>query len=130
MLSDGKFELRYEGNTANLTWSKPTGDYTRQAIEQWTNKNRQRRETETECKKKPQCIEHEVDKDQTTLTIHVEHQDYIFMLVLYDGGVPVSRFTSQVVEVPTNCKFTVKHILYFKQNHNCQWLLFKDNPQM
>ena len=108
VLSDGKFEVRYKGNVANLTWSKPDGDYTRQVIEQWTNKNRQRREAETECQKDPQCVEHEVDKDQTTLTIHVEHQHYIFMLVLYDGNVPVSRFTSQVVEVPTKRKFYIE----------------------
>ena len=106
MLSDGKFELRYEGNIANLTWSKPTGDYTRQAIEQWTKRNRERRETE--CKKSPQCVEHEVDKDQTTLTIPVEHHDYTFILVLYDGDVPVSRFTSQVLPDTTKCKLYIE----------------------
>ena len=111
MLSDGKFELRYEGNIANLTWSKPTGDYTRQVIEQWTKTKRERRETETECQKSSQCVEHEVDKDRTSLTIHLEHQDYTFILVLYDGNVPVSRFTSQVVPDPSKCKFTVKHML-------------------
>ena len=108
VLSDGKFEVRYKGNVANLTWSKPAGDYTREVIEQWINKKRQRRAAQTECQKDPQCVEHEVDKDQTTLTIIVEHHDYTFILVLYDGNVPVSRFTSQVVPDPTKCKFYIE----------------------
>ena len=111
VLSDGRFELRYEGNIANLTWSKPTGDYTRQVIEQWTRRNRERRETETECQKNPQCVEHAADKDQTTLTISVEHHDYNFILVLYDGDVPVSMITSQVVSDPTNCKFYIEFLI-------------------
>ena len=103
--SNGTFEVKYEGGNAILRWPKPAGYYTRQSIEQWTKRNRERRETDTECQKDPHCVEHEVDKDQTTLIIPVEHQDYTFILVLYDGDVQVSRFTSQVVPDPTKCKF-------------------------
>ena len=105
VLLDGKFEVRYEGNTANLTWSKLSGFYTRQEIEQWIFENRQRRSAQTECKKNPQCVEHEVAKGQNTLTIPVEHKDYTFILVLYDGDVPVSKFYSQEVELPSEGKF-------------------------
>ena len=94
VLPNGTCEVSYEDGNAVLKWSKPIGDYTRQVIEQWTNKYRQRREAKTECEK-PQCVEHEVDKDQTTLTIPVEHQEYIFILVLYDGDVPVSAYRAK-----------------------------------
>ena len=89
MLPNGTFEVKYEGGKAVL---KPSGDYTRQVIEQWTNKNRQRKAAETECQKNPACTEHDLTKDQISFTIPVEHQDYTFILVLYDGNVPVSRY--------------------------------------
>ena len=92
--NNGTFEVRYEDGNAVLKWSKPAGDYTRQVIEQWTNKYRQRRKAKTECEK-PLCVEHEVDKDQTALTIPVEHQEYSFILVLYDGDVPVSAYQAK-----------------------------------
>ena len=93
VLPNGTFEVMYGDGNAALKWSKPTEDYTRQVIEQWTKRNR--RATETECQKDPKCVEHEVDKDQTSLTIHVEHQDYSFILVLYDGDVPVSAYRAK-----------------------------------
>ena len=93
--SNGTFEVKYEGGNAVLSWPKPTGDYTKQVMEQWTNNNRQRRSAETECQKDPGCTEHEVDKDKTTLTIPVKQQDYTFILVLYDGDVPVSRYKAK-----------------------------------
>ena len=95
VLPNGTFEVRYEVGNAVLRWSKPAGDYTRQVIEQWTNTNRQRRGAETECQKDPGCSQHDLPKDQTSLTIHIEHQDYIFILVLYDGDVPVSAYRAK-----------------------------------
>ena len=104
--SNGTFEVMYEGGNAVLSWPKPAGDYTRQVIEQWTKNNKRQRRTvrtvESECQKNPGCTKHEVDKDQTTLTIPVEHQDYTFILVLYDGDVPVSAY--QVKEDPVSGK--------------------------
>ena len=113
--SNGTFEVKYEGGNALLKWSTLIGDYTRQVIEQWTNNKRQRRVAETECQKNPECTQHDLTKDQTSLTISVENHEYNFMLVLYDGNVPVSRFPSQVVPDPNKSKFTVKHILLFQQ---------------
>ena len=95
VLLNGTFEVRYDGANALLKWSKPAGDYTRQVIEQWTNNNRQRRATETECQKNPGCTEHGLTKDQTSLTISVEYHDYTFILVLYDGDVPVSAYRAK-----------------------------------
>ena len=103
VLPNGTFEVKYEGGNAVLKWSKPIGDYTRQVIEQWTNNMRQRRAAETECQTSPGCTEHEVDKNQITLTIPVEHQDYSFILVLYDGNVPVSRHQANEDPVSGNC---------------------------
>ena len=95
VLPNGTFEVMYEGGNALLKWSTPIGEYTRQVIEQWTNNKRQRRAAETECQKKQGCIQHDLTKDQTTLTIPVEHQDYTFILVLYDGDVPVSAYQAK-----------------------------------
>ena len=92
VLPNGTFEVKYEGGKAVLKWPQPSGDYTRQIIEQWTNKNRQRRAAETECQKNPACTEHDLPKDQISLRIPVEHRDYTFILVLYDGNVLVSRY--------------------------------------
>ena len=113
--SNGTFEVKYEDGNAVLSWPKPAGDYMRQVIEQWTNNKRQMRAVESECQKNPECTEHNLTKDQTSLTIPVEHHEYNFMLVLYDGNIPVSIFPSQVVTDPTKSKFTVKHILLFPQ---------------
>ena len=93
--SNGTFEVRYEGGNALLQWSKPAGDYTRQVIEQWTNNKRQRSATENECQNNPGCTQHNLTKDQTSLTISVKHQDYTFILVLYDGEVPVSAYPAK-----------------------------------
>ena len=96
--SNGTFEVKYQGGNAVLKWSVPIGDYTRQVIEQWTNNKRQRREAETQCQKNQWCTEHYLTKDQTTLTISVEHQDYTFILVLYDGDVTVSAYRANEEE--------------------------------
>ena len=93
--NNGTFEVKYEGGNAVLRWPKPAGDYTRQVIEQRINNKRQRRPAETECQKNPECTEHDLTKDQTSLTIPVEHQDYTFILVLYDGDVPVSTYRAK-----------------------------------
>ena len=106
--SNGTFEVKYDGGNAVLRWPKPAGDYTRQVIEQWTNNKRQRRAAETECQKNPECTQHDLTKDQTSLNISVEHYDYIFILVLYDGDVLVSEFPSKVVPDPTKSKFYIK----------------------
>ena len=113
--SNGTFDVKYEDGNAVLSWPKPAGDYTRQVIEKWTNNKRQKRAVESECQRNPECTEHDLTKDQTSLTIPVEHHEYNFMLVLFDGNIPVSIFPSQVVTDPTKSKFTVKHILLFQQ---------------
>ena len=101
--SNGTFEVKYEDGNAVLRWPKPAGDYTRQVIEQWTNNNRKRRAAETECQKNPECTQHDLTKDQTTLTIPVEHQDYIFSLVMYDGNIPVSTYQAKDATVSGKC---------------------------
>ena len=93
--SNGTFEVRYEGGNALLKWSTPIGEYTRQVIEQWTNNKRQRRATGTVCQNNPGCTEYDLAKDQTSLSISVKHQDYTFILVLYDGEVPVSAYRAK-----------------------------------
>ena len=103
VLPNGTFEVKYEGGNAVLKWPQPSGDYTKQVIEQWTNKYRQIRAAETECQKNPECTEHEVDKDHTSLTIHVEHHDFTFILVLYDGDVPVLRYQANEGLVSGKC---------------------------
>ena len=91
----GGFEVTYQGNFAILSWPKPTGDYTRQVIEQWTNKNRKKRSTESECRRSPEtCKEHPVDKNKTTMAIQVSHHGSTFILVLYDGNVPLTSIRS------------------------------------
>ena len=92
--TEGRLRVKYEGNNAILSWPKPTGDYTRQVIEQWTTNKRKKRSTESECRKSETCKEHAVDKNKTTTTIHVSHHGYTFILVLYDGTVPLSRYES------------------------------------
>ena len=101
--SNGTFKVKYEGGNAVLKWPQPAGDYTRQVIEQWTNNKRQRREAETECQKNPECTEHDLTKDQTTLTIPVEHHDYTFNLVMYDGNIPVSAYQAKDATVSGKC---------------------------
>ena len=103
VLPNGTFEVKYEDGNALLKWPQLSGDYTRQVIEQWTNKNRQRRAAETECQKNPACTEHGLTKDQISFTIPVEHQDYTFILVLYDGNVPVSRYHANEDPVLGKC---------------------------
>ena len=95
VLPNGTFEVKYEGGNAVLRWSKPAGDYTRQVIEQRTITNRQRREAGTECQKDPGCTQHDLPKEQTSVTIPVEHQDYIFILVLYDGNITMSAYRAK-----------------------------------
>ena len=51
-----------------------------------------------ECRSTPDaCKEHPVDKNKTTIAIHVSHHRYTFILVLYDGNVLLNRFESHPV---------------------------------
>ena len=91
----GRLEVKYEGNYAILSWPKPSGDYTRQVIEQWIETNRKKRSTESECRRTPDtCKEHPVDKNETSITIQVSHHRYTFTLVLYDENVRLTSFQS------------------------------------
>ena len=95
LTTEGRFEVTYQGNFAILSWPKPTGDYTKQVIEQWEDTNRKKRSTGRECRRRSDtCMEHPVDKNKTTTAIHVSHQRNTFILVLYDGNVPLERFES------------------------------------
>ena len=94
VLENGRFEVVYQGNSAVLTWPSPTGDYTRQVVEQWTTDDRQKRAVERECSKSPLCKEHTIPINIVSITIAVDHQRYNFILVLYDGDVPVATFQS------------------------------------
>ena len=94
VLQNGRFEVVYQGNSAVLTWPSPTGDYTRQVVEQWTPDDRQKRAVERECSKSPLCKEHTIPINIVSITIAVDHKRYSFILVLYDGDVPVTTFQS------------------------------------
>ena len=63
-------------------------------MEQWTPDDRQKRAVERECSKSPVCIEQTIPINIVSITIAVDHQRYSFILVLYDGDVPVATFQS------------------------------------
>ena len=94
VLKNGKFEVVYQSNSAVLTWPNPTGDYTRQIVEQWTPDDRQKWAIERECSKSPLCKEHTIPINIVSITIAVDHERYSFILVLYDGYIEVATFQS------------------------------------
>ena len=84
---DGEFTVEYRGNTAMLSWPKPSGIFTRQTIQKQIVQNRKKR-ANNGCL--GDCVEEEVPLNQTSHITDIEPgQKYEFRLVLYDGDVVV-----------------------------------------
>ena len=91
---DGEFQVEYKGSTAVLSWPKPTGDFTKQAIQKkpffWRGKR-----AIGLCD--GECVEEEVPLDQTSHTTDIQPgTQYGFRLVLYDGDVVVQSLENTV----------------------------------
>ena len=92
---EGRFEIEYEENTAILSWPKPSGDFTKQAIQKKPVQVKSKRSIR-ECE--GDCVEEEVPLDQTTHTTDIEpDKEYEFRLVLYDGDVIVQSLENPVI---------------------------------
>ena len=100
---EGKFQVEYNSLKAVLSWPKPSGDFTKQAI--WKKPAfRRRKRAISECE--GECVEEEVPLGQTTHTTDVDFEKkYEFKLVLYDGDVEV-----QSIENPVTLKVTGKSV--------------------
>ena len=90
----GDFQVEYKGSTAVLSWSKASGDFTRQAVQKkpffW-----RRKRAIGDCE--GDCVEEEVPLDQTSHTTDIEPgRQYGFRLVLYDGDVVVLSLENPV----------------------------------
>ena len=84
---DGEFTVDYRSNTATLSWPKPSGIFTRQAIQKQRVQSRRNR-ANNGCQ--GDCVEEEVPLNQTKHITAIEpDQKYEFKLVLYDGDVVV-----------------------------------------
>ena len=84
---DGEFTVDYRGNTATLSWPKPSGIFTRQTIQKQKVQSRKKRAING-CH--VECVEEEVPLNQTSHVTKIEpDQNYEFKLVLYDGDVVV-----------------------------------------
>ena len=78
--------MDYWGNTATLSWPKPSGIFTRQTIQKHKVQNRFKRAI-TGCQ--GDCVE-DVPLNQTSHTTKIEIGiKYEFSLVLYDGDIVV-----------------------------------------
>ena len=81
---DGKFKVEYTDKTALLSWPKPTGAFSRQAVQKTPGITKKNQQCEGEC------VEEEVWLNQTSHTTDIEPgRQYGFRLVLYDGDVLV-----------------------------------------
>ena len=97
----GEFKVEYTASTAKLSWPKPSGIYTRQAIQKWKVSKR-RKQAEPECNSLNRCEEEDVpNKNQTTYETTIEpNAQYEFRLVLYDGNVVVQSLESPTTVTP------------------------------
>ena len=78
-----------------LTWPKPSGDFTKQAIQR-KPVTRRRKRAISDCE--GACVEEEVPLDQTSHITDIEpDKEYEFKLVLYDGDVIVQSLESPVI---------------------------------
>ena len=99
--SPGEFKVEYTINTAKLSWPKPSGIYTRQAIQKWKVYKRRKRAV-PECDSGNRCEEEDVpNNNQMTYETKIEpNQKYEFRLVLYDGNVVVQSLESPTTVTP------------------------------
>ena len=97
---DGKFKVEYTDRTALLSWPKPWGAFSRQAVQKTPGTTKKSQQCEGEC------VEEEVWLNQTSHTTEIEPgRQYGFRLVLYDGDVLVQsledpEITGEVVIYP------------------------------
>ena len=92
---EGNFQVEYKGSTAVLSWPKPSGNFTKQAIWKKPALSRQKRAI-SECE--GGCLEEEVPLDQTSHTTDIDpDKEYEFKLVLYDGNVVVQSLENPVI---------------------------------
>ena len=85
--SEGLFTVYYSGNSAFLSWPKPSGIFTRQTIQKQKIQNG-RKKASNVCK--GDIVEEEVPLHETSQATEIEPgEKYEFNLVLYDGDVVV-----------------------------------------
>ena len=110
---DGEFTVDYRGNTAILSYPKPSGIFTRQTIQKQKVQSRRKRDI-AGCQ--GDCVEEAVPLNQTShITVIEPDQKYEFKLVLYDGDVVVQSLESQKIitkEPPGSTLFEVISVLY------------------
>ena len=81
---DGKFKVEYTDKTALLSWPKPSGDFSRQAVQKTPGTTKKSQQCHGEC------VEEDMPLSQTSHTTNIEpERQYRFRLVLYDGDVLV-----------------------------------------
>ena len=98
----GEFKVEYTANTAKLSWPKPSGIYTRQAIQKRKVSDR-KKQAVSECNSGNRCEEENVpNKNLTTYETKIEpNQKYKFWLVLYDGNIVVQSLESPTTVTPS-----------------------------
>ena len=79
-----------------LSWPKPSGDFTKQAVQKKPAISRRKRAISL-CE--GDCVEEEVPLDQTSHTTDIDpEKEYEFKLVLYDGDVIVQSLESPKIK--------------------------------
>ena len=92
-LQSNSFLVEIKSTQAVLSWSKPTGSFTKQVIEKWSEAKREKRDAVSDCVKAGNCEEEVIPIEQTSHTIDIDpDKEYKFILVLYDGDVKVAQF--------------------------------------
>ena len=92
-LQSNSFLVEIKSTQALLSWSKPTGNFTKQVIEKWINAKRVKHEVMSACIIAGNCEEDTIPIEQTSHTTDIDlDKEYKFILVLYDGDVKVAQF--------------------------------------
>ena len=92
-LQSKSFLVEIKSTQAVLSWSKPTGSFSKQVIEKWKYAKRVKREVMSACIIAGNCEEEVIPIEQTSHTTDIEpDKEYKFILVLYDGDVKVAQF--------------------------------------
>ena len=82
---------------ALMSWSKPTGSFTKQVIEKWKYSKREKREAVSHCIMGDNCEEDVISIEQTSHTTDIDpEKEYKFILVRYDGEIQVARFEADI----------------------------------
>ena len=90
-------------SVVQLSWTKPSGIYTRQVIERWNESDRSK--TDMPCKESVNCDEYSMSGLVTGLSLVSSIRGYTFKLVLYNGDLKVGEFYPDRIKMTGGCKF-------------------------